>query len=121
MQTRFSMPPRRHRSGIASAALALVTMFGAHAALSAQPEVDAQASFDAAMSSYERCHWALVFEQLAALADRGHAEAARIALQMERHGPALYATRFGASAQQRDRWLAFATDALQPITRRSDD
>ena len=75
------------------------------------------------MDAYERCQWAAAFEQLAGLADAGHTEAARIALPMQRFGPAMYAARFSSSAQhhqhQHQRWLALATLAPQQFALRT--
>ena len=75
-------------------------------AASAQPTrtSDAAPAFDAAMVAYERNHWDEAFAALARLADRGHPEAARMALQMWRFGPKLYQTDFSASAAQVERW-----------------
>ena len=54
---------------------------------------------------YEIGHRAQAFALYAALADRGHAEAARIALQMWRYGPQLYAMSFAAQPEQLAYWL----------------
>jgi hypothetical protein len=73
---------------------------------SAQPAHSAEdtRTFDAAMVAYERNHWDAAYAAFTTLADRGHPEAARMAAQMWRHGPALYHTSFAASAQQVERW-----------------
>lgn len=65
---------------------------------------DAFQAFDAAMVAYERNHWDEAFAALGRLADRGHAEAARLALQMWGFGPKLYQKNFSASAAQVERW-----------------
>lgn len=65
---------------------------------------DDVAAFDAAMVAYDRNHWDAAFAALVGLADRGHPEAARMALQMWRFGPKLYQTNFSASAAQVERW-----------------
>jgi hypothetical protein len=62
------------------------------------------ADFAAAMQMYERNQWPQAYAALARLADLGHAEAARIALQMWQWGPVLYRTEFAASAERRARW-----------------
>ncbi len=62
-------------------------------------------AFGDAMVSYERNHWREAYDALSALADRGHPEAARIALQMWRYGPTLYGSGFGAAPMQRQRWV----------------
>lgn len=91
------------RAGIALAAAVLA--FAAFA-VRAEPAVDAAmaVAYDEALAEYERCHWPEAFQALAQLADRGHAQAARVALQMRRFGPALYGWTFTASAAQIGRW-----------------
>ena len=56
------------------------------------------------MVAYERNHWDEAFTALVRLADRGHPDAARVALQMWRYGPILYRASFSASAAQVERW-----------------
>lgn len=89
--------PLRH------AVLVLALMAGT---ASAQPEgiADADQAFDAAMAAYERNHWEAAYVAFAALADRGHAASGRIALQMWRHGPALYGQSFTVQTVQLRRW-----------------
>lgn len=87
----------------------LVALLLAAAALSAVSPararaVDDAAAFDAALQHYEANHWAQAYAALARLADRGHPESARIALQMWIHGPRLYGVEFSASARQVERW-----------------
>ncbi len=65
---------------------------------------DSALAFDTALLAYERNHWDAAFATLVQLADRGHAEAARMALQMWRFGPKLYQTNFSANAEQANRW-----------------
>ena len=74
------------------------------AVAAATPIAGLRARFDEALVAYERSHWPHAYRMLAALADEGHGESARIALQMWRHGHALYRTEFQASAQQVERW-----------------
>lgn len=76
-------------------------------AASAQPvrAVEPSEAFDSAMLAYERDQWNDAYAGFAALADRGHAEAARVALQMWRQGPTRYRSTFPASAAQRQQWL----------------
>jgi hypothetical protein len=66
--------------------------------------LDTGQTFDNATQAYEHNHWQTAYAGFAALADSGHAESARIALQMRRHGPALYLREFDASAQQLAHW-----------------
>lgn len=69
--------------------------------------------FELAMARYERCHWTQAFTLLAQLADQGHAHAARFALLMQAHGPALYGMAFDATPEQTRRWLVTAAPALR--------
>lgn len=80
-------------------------------AASAQPlaETAGAVAFDAAQAAYQRNHWPEAFAAFVALADVGHPEAARIALQMYHYGPALYGSRFHASPAQSQRWAAIVT------------
>jgi hypothetical protein len=89
--------PLRH------AAIVLALLAGAASAQTADAP-DALQAFDAAIAAYERNHWDEAFAALVRLADRGHPEAARMALQMWRFGPKLYQTNFSASAVQVERW-----------------
>ncbi len=82
---------------------------------SAADTATAQA-FDTALQDYERCHWLPAFEQLVRLADRDHAHAARMAMQMHQYGPGLYGQAFALSPGQverfaRARWQAQVTHA----------
>lgn len=96
----------RRRSTALTRSLACAWLAGAllAAAASAQtaPAGGAAPSFDSAMAAYERNHWELAYAAFTALADQG--EAARIALQMWRHGPALYQRALAANAHQVARW-----------------
>ena len=72
--------------------------------------------FETALQVYERCHWLPAFEQLVRLADRGHAQSARLVMQMHQYGPALYGQAFALSPGQMDRfarvqWQAQGTHA----------
>jgi hypothetical protein len=55
-------------------------------------------------AGYEHNHWALSFGRLVVLADQGHAEARRIALQMHHHGPRLYGMVFELAPDRRSAW-----------------
>ncbi len=68
----------------------------------AAPAFDA--AFDNALVAYERNHWDEAYTALAQLADRGHPQAARMALQMWRFGQKLYRMDFSASPAQPERW-----------------
>lgn len=75
-------------------------------AVSAQPVAlpTAEQAFDAALAHYERSHWSEAYAALVVLADRGHPQAARMALDMWRFGRRLYGTTFVAAADQVARW-----------------
>lgn len=91
---------RLHLPDVAALALAAALTAAAPAVAA-----DGSARFDAAMLAYERNHWTEAYAVLAALGDEGHAEAARIALQMWRYGQPLYGMRFAASTAQVQRWV----------------
>jgi hypothetical protein len=81
--------------------------------------------FQQAHDAYERNHWRAAFEGFASLADLGHAESARVALQMSRFGPALYGQDFETAPHRQQRWRAITADhrvtasqALLPTTAR---
>lgn len=65
--------------------------------------------FSVAMRLYHEDHYAAAYSRLAELADAGHAESARIALLMLRHGPGLYASQWSAPRERVQRWLDLAT------------
>ena len=66
------------------------------------------ARFAAAMIEYELNHWQQAYDEFAQLGSAGHAEAARIALQMSRFGVQLYGVRLVASRKETQRWLHVA-------------
>lgn len=64
----------------------------------------ARTPFEAAQVHYEAGRYAQAYALFAQLADCGHREAARIALQMRRFGPELYGVVFEASPSRLARW-----------------
>jgi hypothetical protein len=72
----------------------------------ASPE---QQRYDAARDEYEVGHFQVAFAEFATLADRGHCESARMALQMIRYGKSLYATEFHATLERVQRWQHLPT------------
>jgi hypothetical protein len=80
-------------------------------AAAAQPTSAAghERAYAAAQAEYEVGHYAAAFTAFAALADAGHVESARIAMQMHRHGPGLYQMRFAAGPKQIGRWTALVS------------
>lgn len=73
--------------------------------------------FDAALHEFEHCRWHEAYARLAALADGGHPDAARIALLMHAHGTRLFGGHFGAEPTRRNRWLDAAAAAGFPGSR----
>jgi hypothetical protein len=60
--------------------------------------------FDEAMLLMEDGRWQSAFTRLAALADTGHPQAARIATVFVQRGALLFGGSFVASARQRECW-----------------
>lgn len=89
---------------VASAALIALLPLAA----TAQPTTaaDHERAYAAAQAEYEIGHYAAAFTAFAALADAGHVESARVAMQMHRYGPGLYQKRFAAGPMQIGRWMA---------------
>ena len=58
----------------------------------------------AAMADYQAGHWPEAYQGLAALADAGDPDAARLAGLMVRQGPLLYGQRFDASPERQAAW-----------------
>jgi hypothetical protein len=74
---------------------------------------DASTPFDAAQAHYEAGRFAEAYELFTRLADCGHREAARIALQMHKLGSRLYGLDFAARPQQLVRWQLALSAAPQ--------
>ena len=60
--------------------------------------------FDEAMQLMEDGRWSASFKRMAALADDGHPQAARIALVFVKRGTSLFGGTFRASAEQCAGW-----------------
>lgn len=71
--------------------------------------------FGRALAAYANNDWAQAYATLGALADEGHRESARLALQMTRHGQHLFGMRFELSARRQAYWVALA-GALAPLS-----
>lgn len=91
------------------AAAAVVAMLPLCAAAQTTAGAVQDRAYAAAQAEYEVGHYAAAFTAFAALADAGHAESARIAMQMHRHGPGLYQMRFAAGPMQIGRWTALVS------------
>ena len=74
-----------------------------------------------AMEHYRNGHVSAAYGRFAELADRGDAEAARIALMMLRYGPQLYGHEWGASQPQIERWTELAIQRVEKLMARSGD
>lgn len=105
-------PPAKAQSTIADSTTSQ-TEGMAPARASAADIATAQA-FDTALHDYERCLWLPAFEQLVRLADRGHAHAARMVMQMHQYGPGLYGQAFALSAGEMERFARVRWQA--PVT-----
>lgn len=75
----------------------------------AGPVTDWDAEYRQAHVDYDANRWPAAYERLSRLADRGHPDAARMALLMWRHGAVLYGTRFDAAPSRREHWAAAAS------------
>lgn len=73
----------------------------------------ADEEFEYAVTLYKKARWAGAFGRFSALADRGHPEAARIALFMVRYGGELHGSRWTATQDQIDHWISLA--ARNPV------
>lgn len=60
--------------------------------------------FADALQLYRHGHFDAAYERFVHLADTGHAESARIALVMLRHGPDLYGSQWSATPDQVGAW-----------------
>lgn len=100
---------------------ALLLCLQAPAATAADNVAGAEAAFEDAMAQYRDGRWAAAYGRFAALADRGHAEAARIALLMLRYGGRLYGHEWGASQPQINRWMTLAVQRMEQLRSESGD
>jgi hypothetical protein len=73
-------------------------------------------NFRAAARLYEDGHWEYAFKRFTALADDGHAPAAKLALLMLRYGRSLYGTGFEARPVQVARWAQCVLRATSRAT-----
>ena len=85
------------------------------------PAAHADTAMAEAMAYYRNGHVSAAYGRFAELADKGDAEAARIALMMLRYGPRLYGHEWGASQPQIDRWTELAVQRVERLMARSGD
>lgn len=81
----------------------------------------ADAAFSDALEQYKQGKWTAAYGRFAALADQGHAEAARIALLMLRHGAKLHGQDWGASQPQINQWMNLALQRMEELKSESGD
>lgn len=93
-----------HASAVALAALTACAVTYAAGAPDAAQERDTALLFAAALDQYEQGHYREAFDALAALADGGHCDAARVAHLMTRLGRSLYPVAFQVDAEHLQRW-----------------
>ena len=93
---------------ISAVVLAVVALAAAAGPARAVPD------FDEARLLLERGHDAEAHRVLAQLADCGHREAARIALQMRQFGPQLYRMNVQVGPKQLGRWRALLAAPASP-------
>lgn len=93
-------------------------------ATAATPPMDVTSSDVAlsdAMEQYKQGRWSAAYGRFVALADQGHAEAARIALLMLRHGAKMYGHDWSASQPQMDEWMKLALQPTKTLESKSGD
>jgi hypothetical protein len=73
------------------------------------------------MATYKMGKWTQAFERFAALANRNHVDAARIAILMLRFGPSLYGDSWSATPIQIDHWLTLASRNRVAIEAQASD
>lgn len=100
---------------------ALLLCANAAAATSSVDAARSDAQFNEAMDLHSLGKWAAAYGRFAALADQGHAEAARIALLMFRHGSKLYGHNWGASQPQINQWMKLALQRMEELKAESGD
>ena len=79
---------------------------GSSVGTQAQRLAELDMRFEAARAEHEAGRHVEAFATLTALADQGHCEAARLALQLIQAGPQAYLTAFRADPVQTTRWRA---------------
>lgn len=95
----FSARPTPHKD-------AFVSMLS-EASDIAMPNERVDEAFLTATRQFQNGKWQRAFNQLSALADDGHAPAAKLALLMLRHGRTLFGLSFDAQPPQIARWAQY--------------
>ena len=78
----------------------------------APPLENQAATYENALTLYQKHDWSRAFGQFSTLAERGHQESARITLFMLQHGPQLYATAWSAPQAQIAHWMQVSKTAM---------
>jgi hypothetical protein len=100
---------------------AVLVCANASAATPASRLASSDAAFNDAMEQYREGRSSAAYGRFARLADQGHAEAARIALLMFRHGPKLYGHDWGASQPQLRQWMKLSRQRMDELKAESGD
>jgi hypothetical protein len=91
---------------------AIVACASAHAD-TARPATHYAERVGDAQQAFRAGRWAAAYGRFAALADRGDAPAAQVALLMATQGPALFGSHWSVSEGQRRRWQALSDAAAR--------
>lgn len=86
----------------------LAPLVAAGVTAQAQTAVHPDQGFEAAMQAYQEGRYPAAYGRFVKLANGGHAEAARIALDMYRYGQQLYGSAWGAEPNQLRDWIVAA-------------
>ncbi len=78
----------------------------------ATPLENPAASYETALSLYQKHQWSRAFGEFSRLAETGHQESARIALFMLQHGSQLYATAWSSHPAQITRWIQVSKTSM---------
>jgi len=109
--SRVPIRPPRAVAGLALPVLALVTGLAAQAEPRRPSEAPADARHARALQSFQLGRYPEAYGRFVALANAGHPGAARQALWMCEHGPALFGRQWDCGPQQVTDWAAAARDA----------
>lgn len=105
----------RSSSSVRRARALVVAVVCAMAAVLDSPNAHgATTRYDDAHVDYEVGHYERAFAVFASLADEGHCDAARLALQMVRHGRKVYGVDFSATPERLGRWQLLASCKAAP-------
>jgi hypothetical protein len=113
---------QRLTQGLSVGTVAMAVMMGVPSEGRETPD---DARHRTAMAAYQAGRWSEAYVALAALADAGDADAARVAGMMVRQGPLLFGQRFEASPERQAAWARLtgieAALLQRPVVRRPDE